>query len=98
MRLIHRVPFSQQEIENYRQLVFNNLTHGMKYILDAMDDMGIALSDDSVSHVQLIDDAIDLRDGQPFPQEYYEPLKKLWEDPSVQKAWERGNEAALPDK
>ncbi|KAK7688009.1 hypothetical protein QCA50_008379 [Cerrena zonata] len=97
MRLIHRVPFSQQEIENYRQLVFNNLTHGMKYILDAMDDMGIALSDDSVSHVQLIDDAIDLRDGQPFPQEYYEPLKKLWEDPSVQKAWERGNEAALPD-
>ncbi|CAL1696835.1 unnamed protein product [Somion occarium] len=97
MRLIHRVPFSAQEIENYRQLVFNNLTHGMKYVLDSMDDMGITLSEDNAPYVQLIEDAVDLRDGQPFPPEYYEPLKKLWEDPSVQKAWERGNEAALPD-
>lgn len=30
MRLIHRVPFSVQEIESYRQLVFNNLTHSIK--------------------------------------------------------------------
>ena len=77
MRLIHRVPFSAAEIENYRQLVFNNLTQGMKYLLDSMDDMGIPLSDESMSYVQLIDDAVDLRDGQAFPQDYYEPLKKL---------------------
>ena len=70
----------------------------MKYLLDSMDDMGIPLSDESMSYVQLIDEAVDLRDGQAFPQDYYEPLKKLWEDPSVQKAWERGNEAELPDK
>lgn len=98
MRLIHRVPFSQQEIENYRQLVFNNLTHGMQSLLEAMEDMGIPQPDDTVPYVELIREAVDIRDGQPFPQDYYEPLKKLWEDPSVQKAWERGNEAALPDK
>ncbi|CAL1696834.1 unnamed protein product [Somion occarium] len=92
-KMAHQV----KEIENYRQLVFNNLTHGMKYVLDSMDDMGITLSEDNAPYVQLIEDAVDLRDGQPFPPEYYEPLKKLWEDPSVQKAWERGNEAALPD-
>ena len=98
MRLIHRVPFSSQEIENYRQLVFNNLTHGLNTLLEAMEDMNLEVSDDNAEYVQLIADAPDIRDGQPFPPEYLEPLKKLWDDPSVQKAWERGNEAALPEK
>lgn len=98
MRLIHRVPFSPQEVENYRQLVFTNLTHGMKYLVESMVDMGISLSEEYGELVQMIEDASDLRDGQPFPREYLEPLRKLWDDPSVQKAWERGNEAALPEK
>ncbi|KAI0785911.1 heterotrimeric G protein alpha subunit 4 [Abortiporus biennis] len=97
MRLIHRVPFSAQEIETYRQLVFNNLTHGMKYLLDSMEDMNIEISDSVIPYIQLIEDASDLRDGQQFPPDYLEPLRKLWEDPSVQKTWARGNEAALPD-
>ncbi|KAH8101422.1 heterotrimeric G protein alpha subunit 4 [Cristinia sonorae] len=97
MRLIHRVPFSTSEIESYRQLVFNNLTHGMKYLIDSMDDMDIPLPEEYADYVQMIEDATDLRDGQPFPIEFLEPLRKLWDDPSVQKAWERGNEAALPE-
>lgn len=98
MRLIHRVPFSPQEIESYRQLVFNNITHGLKYLLDAMEDMNLEVSEDNAPSVQLVEDAQDLRDGQPFPTEYLEPLRKLWEDTNVQKAWDRGNEAALPEK
>ncbi|KAJ7128790.1 heterotrimeric G protein alpha subunit 4 [Mycena crocata] len=43
MRLIHRVPFSAQETESFRQLVFDNLTRGLKYLLDALPDMGLAL-------------------------------------------------------
>ena len=98
MRLIHRVPFSPQEVESYRQLVFNNLTHGMKYVLDAMDEMELSVLPENEDFVQMVIDAADLKDGEPFPKDYYEPLKRLWEDPNVQKAWERGNEAALPDK
>ena len=98
MRLIHRVPFTTEEIEMYRQLVFNNLTHGLKYLLDAMDDMNLEVSEDTAQYLQLIEDAPDLVDGQPFPTDYLDPLKKLWEDTSVQKAWDRGNEAALPEK
>jgi guanine nucleotide-binding protein subunit alpha len=98
MRLIHRVPFSTQEIETYRQLVFNNLTHGLKYVLDAMEDMDLKVSGDNFPHVDVVENASDLRDGEPFPTMYYEPLRSLWADPGVQKAWERGNEAALPEK
>lgn len=98
MRLIHHVPFSQQEVESYRQLVFNNLTHGMKYLLDAMDDMDLVVSEESKPYVQMVEDAVDLKDGEPFPISYLEPLRLLWQDPAVQQAWGRGNEAALPDK
>lgn len=98
MRLIHKLPFSSQEIESYRQLVFENLTRGIKYLLDAMEDMDLKISEDNMEYLDLIDNATDLRDGEPFPMSYYEPLKSLWADPNVQKAWVRGNEAALPEK
>ena len=98
MRLIHRVPFSPQEIESYRQLVFDNLTRGLKYLLDAMEDMELEVDEENLKYVEIIENARDLRDGEPFPMEFYNPLKSLWEDPNVQKAWARGNEAALPEK
>ncbi|PPQ84829.1 hypothetical protein CVT25_015123 [Psilocybe cyanescens] len=97
MRLIHKVPFSAQEIEHYRQLVFDNLTRGLRYLLDAMEDMELAVSEENLPHLELIDGVRDIRDGEPFPVAYYMPLKSLWEDPDVQKAWARGNEAALPE-
>jgi len=99
MRLIHKgVPFSDQEIESYRHLIFNNLTHGMKYILDAMEDMDLKLSEENLQHVDLIENACDIKDGEPFPNNYLEPLRALWNDPSVRNAYKRGNEAALPEK
>lgn len=98
MRLIHRVPFSAQEVESYRQLVFNNLTHGLKYLLDAMEDMELQVSPENADAVHVIEDAVDIKDGEPYPAQFLEPLRALWEDPNVQQAWRRGNEAALPDK
>lgn len=98
MRLIHRVPFSSQEIESYRQLVFNNLTHGLKYVIDAMDDMELEVLDDHRHLVTMVEEASDIKDGEPFPEDYLTVLKQLWEDPNVQAAYARGNEAALPEK
>ncbi|KAI0762527.1 heterotrimeric G protein alpha subunit 4 [Fomes fomentarius] len=97
MRLIHRVPFSTQEIESYRQLVFNNLTHGLKYVIDAMEDMELEVLDDHRDLVTMVEEASDIKDGEPFPEDYLTVLKQLWEDPNVQAAYARGNEAALPE-
>lgn len=98
MRLIHKIPFSPQEIETYRQLIFDNITRGLKYIADAMEDMGLKVGEANFANLDLVDNAEDLHDGQPFPQELYQPLKSLWEDSNLQCAWSRGNEAALPEK
>ncbi|TFK28427.1 heterotrimeric G-protein alpha subunit, GPA2-like protein [Coprinopsis marcescibilis] len=97
MRLIHKVPFSASEIESYRQLVFENLTRGLGYLLDAMEDMDLRVEDEHEKYIEPILSARDIRDGEPYPMQYYEPLKILWNDPIVQKAWHRGNEAALPE-
>jgi guanine nucleotide-binding protein subunit alpha, other len=98
MRLIHSVPFSAQERESYRQLIFNNLTEGMKYLLDAMEEMDLKLSEANEQYYDLVANARDIRDHEAYPNDFYEPLKALWLDPGVQSAWERGNEAALPEK
>lgn len=98
MRLIHQKPFSPQEIEGFRQRVFNNLTRGMYDLLEAMQDMELALPEHLVPHADLIEHAEELRDDEPFPARYYHPLKELWEDSVVQQAWARGNEAAVPEK
>jgi guanine nucleotide-binding protein subunit alpha len=70
----------------------------MKYVLDAMEDMELKISEDNLPHIDLIENASDLRDGEPFPVQFYEPLKSLWLDPNVRAACIRGNEAALPEK
>lgn len=98
MRLIHHNPFSPQEVESFRQLVFNNLTHGLKYLLDSMEDMELGLSPENELYIELIEGANDLRDGEIFPRHFYEPLRQLWNDEGVRRAWDRGNEAALPEK
>ena len=98
MRLIHRVPFSSQEIESYRQLVFNNLTDGLHKVITAMEDMELDVSEENRDIVHYVEDASDIKDSEPYPPEYRDVLRRLWEDPNVQAAYARGNEAALPEK
>ncbi|KDQ17576.1 hypothetical protein BOTBODRAFT_105257 [Botryobasidium botryosum FD-172 SS1] len=97
MRLIHNVPFTNQEKESYRQLVFSNLVNGMRLIFEAMENFEYEIKESNQKYLRLIDDAPDIRDGDPFPAEYLETLQLLWNDPQVKKAYARGNEAALPD-
>lgn len=98
MRLIHKQPFTPSEVETFRQLIFNNLTDGMTYILEAMIDMELSLPEEMVPYKLLLANKRDIGDQEPFPSDYYIPLKELWANSSIQKAWARGNEAALPEK
>lgn len=51
MRLIHKVPFTAEEIEIYRQLVFNNLVHGMRLVLESLPFFRISVEEaNRVSH------------------------------------------------
>ncbi|KAJ7267893.1 G-protein alpha subunit-domain-containing protein [Mycena rebaudengoi] len=54
MRLIHR-PFSMQEVESYRQVIFDNLTRGLNDLLDALLDMDLEVPP-AYTHVYPKDD------------------------------------------
>ncbi|KAF8214278.1 guanine nucleotide-binding protein alpha-2 subunit [Mycena galopus ATCC 62051] len=140
MRLIHKKPFSPQEVESFRQLVFENLTRGMEYLIDALPDMMLELpvvytdvdpetgyvrgwgpgeggaakrvkegnsrgegentgvrAEGIAADVELVVHAEDLRDGESFPMRYYGPLSRLWGEEVIRTAWNRGNEAAVPE-
>ena len=39
----------------------------------------------------------DIAEGEPFPENYFEPLRLLWNDKGIQAVVARSNEAALPE-
>ena len=41
MRLIHGLDFSDHEVETFRQLMFDNIIAGLKYLLDSMEEMDL---------------------------------------------------------
>jgi guanine nucleotide-binding protein subunit alpha, other len=98
MRGFHSLPFSAQEIEGYRQQIFNNLTHGLRYTFEQLPHLSLEVSDENLPLADMINSAEDIRDGEPYPTSYLEPLRKLWADPAIQQAWARRNEVALPEK
>ncbi|KAK0499364.1 heterotrimeric G protein alpha subunit 4 [Armillaria luteobubalina] len=95
IHLIHNISFSQ-DLEYYRQLILDNLTGGFLCILEAMLDMDLAVSKDNLRYLSGIQYWC-LREGDPFPIAFLQPLKALWRDPGVQEVWRRGNEASLPE-
>ncbi|EST05659.1 Guanine nucleotide binding protein (G-protein), alpha subunit [Kalmanozyma brasiliensis GHG001] len=98
MRIIHHIPFTSEERENFRRLVFLNLVQGMKTILDVMEEWTVDLHDPAnVEHLSLFVSYPDISEDEPFPSRYLVALKDLWLDAGVQSVYRRGNEAAVPD-
>ena len=69
----------------------------MNALLKALDHMGLTVTSQNIPYVEMIQDAGDVRDGEPFPFAFYEALRSLWKDPSVEAVWGRRNEEALPE-
>ncbi|PWZ02427.1 putative guanine nucleotide-binding protein alpha-2 subunit [Testicularia cyperi] len=98
MRIIHQIPFTDVERENYRRLVFLNLVQGMKTILDAMEEWEFDFSSPAnSSHISLFVSYPDIAEDEPFPAVYLPALRQLWADDGVQAVYKRGNEAAIPE-
>ncbi|KAJ1025550.1 hypothetical protein NDA13_004358 [Ustilago tritici] len=98
MRIIHHIPFTEEERENYRRLVFLNLVQGMESILDVMEEWTVDFQHDAnIGHLSLFVSYPDISEGEPFPSNYLVALKDLWSDEGVQSVYRRGNEAAVPD-
>ncbi|KAK8854889.1 hypothetical protein IAR55_003628 [Kwoniella newhampshirensis] len=97
MRLINNKPFLPDEIEDYRKITFSNIVGGMRTIIDVMDELNIAVSNENRRYITLIDSEPPINTGEPYPAKYLVALKSLWADPNVQLCYRRGNEFALAE-
>jgi hypothetical protein len=96
--LIHGGSFTPDEVENYRHLVFKNLTYGMKCVVDALKRLLLPLDPAHASAVALLDNPPDIHCGEPSPPEYEAVLAALWLDPTVCQVIERGYELAIIER
>lgn len=93
------MPFSTEEIESYRNVIYDTIVCGLICLLDAMEGMDLEVSKENAPYIRYFERVDGLRVGQsPFPMEYLEPLRRLWNDPNVQAAWNRRNEVAVSER
>ncbi|GAA5895424.1 guanine nucleotide-binding protein subunit alpha [Sporobolomyces salmoneus] len=96
--VIHLSGFTPHELESYRQQIFVNVRDGISAVFILMDEFRIEVSDPSLRSIRyMLDEAGELREGEPFPQELYFPIRSLWRDPGVQLALSKGTEATIPE-
>lgn len=69
----------------------------MRAIIDVMDELGLAVQPENRRYISLVDAEPPINTNDSYPIKYLIALKSLWEDPSVQECYKRGNEFALAE-
>jgi len=97
MRYIHDRPFTPEEVEDYRKIVFTNIVGGMRTIIDLMDELSMAVEQQNRRFINLIDSEPAINTGESFPPKYLNALKGLWGDSGVQACYMKQHQFALQE-
>ncbi|KAI9256912.1 putative Gpa2-guanine nucleotide-binding protein alpha-2 subunit [Sporodiniella umbellata] len=97
MRLIHASGFKESEREGFRVTVFLNVFNTMQTLLEAVNILNLRFTEPILKYAHLFKQPPSLEENQPFPEIYQIPLKSLWEDESIQTAYQKGHMFALHD-
>lgn len=97
MRYINNVPFDEDEIEDYRKIVFSNIVGGMRSIIDQLDELGVPIAVENRRYVAMVDSEPAINTDEPFPTRYLEALRGLWGDEQVQGVYAKAHEYALQE-
>jgi guanine nucleotide-binding protein G(i) subunit alpha len=98
MKLIHDGGYSPEERESFKEIIFSNTVQSMRVILEAMDNMGIQLSNEgNRKHVTTIMNLPNQIEGDQLPSEVALAIKSLWADQGVLECFSRSREYQLND-
>ncbi|KAI9208599.1 guanine nucleotide binding protein, alpha subunit [Polychytrium aggregatum] len=98
MKLIHDTGYSNDEREAFKEIIFSNTVQSMRVILEAMQNMGIALGKaDNDKHHAVIMELPNQIEADVFPPEVAAAVKALWVDEGVQACFARSREYQLND-
>uniref|UniRef100_T1JBM3 Uncharacterized protein n=1 Tax=Strigamia maritima TaxID=126957 RepID=T1JBM3_STRMM len=99
MKIIHGYDFDEEDISEYRTIIYQNVVKGMKVLIDARDKLGIEWQNADNQHYALYV----LKFGQNMSLdtklflEYVNPVVQLWGDLGIKTAFERRKEFQLSD-
>jgi guanine nucleotide-binding protein subunit alpha len=98
MRLIHAKGFTDLERESHRVIIFTNLLHSMRLILEVMEREQIEFDNpENMAYLPLFNQVPVIKRNEPYPHDYQIALRALWADRNVHACLHKANECAIND-
>ncbi|KAG9510965.1 E3 ubiquitin-protein ligase HECW2, partial [Fragariocoptes setiger] len=99
MKIIHDNGFTEDDLRQYKPVIYSNTVQSMAAILRAMTTLGIRFADPAREHdsKMVFDNIARMEDTEPFSEEFLAAMKRLWADEGVQACFLRSNEYQLND-
>lgn len=98
MTLIHGPGYTQAEKDAFKEIIYSNVVQSMRVILEAMETMGIPLSNpDNQAHKTVIMDLPAQIEAEDLPADITAAVKTLWADEGVLACFDRSREYQLND-
>ncbi|XP_062844587.1 guanine nucleotide-binding protein G(q) subunit alpha-like [Trichomycterus rosablanca] len=96
MRIIHGKGYSEEDRKGFTRLVFQNIFVAVQAMIEAMDVLRIAFTDDkNASYAAMIMNTSS--ETVSMEERYAEAIKSMWSDHSMQHCYERRREYQLSD-
>lgn len=99
MKLIHQGSYSPEERDAYREIIFSNTVQSMRVIIEAMEMMGIQLSNPALNSqsAQVILSLPAQIDIEMMTPQVFQAIGTLWSDSGVQQTFSKSREYQLND-
>uniref|UniRef100_A0A8C5MK58 Guanine nucleotide-binding protein subunit alpha n=1 Tax=Leptobrachium leishanense TaxID=445787 RepID=A0A8C5MK58_9ANUR len=95
MRIIHGSGYTDEDRRGFTKLVYQNIFTAMQSMIRAMDTLRIQYtSEQNMENALLIRD-VEVDKVSSLERKQVEAIKKLWEDPGIQKCYDRRREYQL---
>jgi len=97
MRIINGSDFIDQELIQYRVVIYGNIVKGMKVLIDARDKLGIPWGDEANARPALFIFGYDnnVRLEEPVFAQFVPSITALWADSGIHMAFDRRREFQL---
>lgn len=94
MKILYGKGFAGADLERWRAAVFQNTISSMKAVCQACEDLGLF---EEVQAKPEFETMLDIPNSAEVDEEVARVVKTLWNDPGIQKTWERRSEFQVYD-
>jgi len=97
MRIINGSDFVEQELQQYRLVIYGNIVRGMRVLIDARDKLGIAWGDEANARPAqfIFDYDNNVKLEEPVFAQFVPAITALWSDSGIRTAFDRRREFQL---